>query len=192
MSRCQAPVAVALAVVLAGACASPSPGRGARPTALETRLAQALLDAAAREGRVSTVLVAPGLPPGIASALSALRPTVPARSADIAGLAGGQLLVQAATVGPSRATVTARLGPVPTPRPGLLACGTGLTVAFDRVDGQWRQGDLQILQCWRTAALRDGSPQAARAVARRDPEARGDGDAGASRGGPCAAVLPAQ
>ena len=130
-------------------CASSSIQVGAHSTALETQLVETLIAAAEREGRASKVLLAPNLPPGIKSAAAKIRPSQEARSDGIAGLAKGQILLQSASLQASDATLTARLGPVPKPRHNVThhACGTGLTVTFNLVGGQWQQGDLQILEC---------------------------------------------
>ncbi len=142
-------VAALVASLVVGGCASPPTQIKEHPTSLETQLVQALLAAAEREGRVSTVLLAPNLPPGIKGAVAGIRAARAAKSDMIEGLAKGQLLLQRATLGKSQATLSARLGPVPKPRHNvaLLACGTGLTVTFNLVGGQWQQGDLQILMC---------------------------------------------
>ena len=141
-----AAIVTTLAVV---ACASPTIQKAPSPGALEAQLVGALLEAAEQEGGVSKVLLAPDLPPGIKSAIEAVRPAVAADSSEIVGLAKGQLLVQSASLGQSQASLSARLGPVPRPKPdtALLACGTGLTVTFNLVGGQWEQSDLQVLQC---------------------------------------------
>ena len=140
---------VVLAAALAAGCASPSPQADTEPSALHTQLVQALLQAAERENRVSKVLVAPNLPPGIKKALAAHRPTVVANSLEIAGLPKGALLVHTAKLDTNQASLIARLGPVPEPHPdiGHLACGTEFTITFSLQDGEWQQGDLQILQC---------------------------------------------
>ena len=149
MPKFKLPIAAAVAAIALAGCAAPSKRTGASASALENQLVGALLAAAEREGQVSKVLLAPGLPAGIRSALASRRSTVAAQSDAIEGLAKGQLLVQSASLEQSQATLTARLGPVPRPKPNvaLLACGTGLTVTFNLVGGQWQQGDLQILNC---------------------------------------------
>lgn len=142
-------IAAMFATLAVVACASPSAQVEASPTELETRLVDALLEAAEWRGPVSKVFLAPNLPPGVKSAAAELRPAVTAKSEEIVGLAKGQLLVQSATLEPSRATLSARLGSVAQPQPNmaLFDCGTGFTVTFNLVAGQWQQGDLQILQC---------------------------------------------
>ena len=139
----------AIASFVCAGCTTPSVQTGVQPTALESQLVGALFVAAEREGRVTRVLLAPNLPPGVKSAAAAMRPAVAATSDEIEGLTKGQLLVQSAAIGESQATVIARLGPVPPPRPNAarLACGTGLTVTFNWVGGAWQQGDLQLLNC---------------------------------------------
>ena len=145
----QSKLLVTFAVLAIAACTTAPKQTGTSPTALENQLVEALLAAAERESHISKVLLAPDLPPGIKSAVEGKRPAVAASSGEIAGLAKGHLLVQSATFGQSQATISARLGPVPRPRPNvaLLACGTGLTVTFNLVGGPWQQGDLQTLDC---------------------------------------------
>ncbi|MFX1724039.1 hypothetical protein [Stenotrophomonas sp. AS1] len=141
--------AAATACVFGVGCSTPSVQTAVEPTALESQLVGALVVAAEREGQLTKVLLTPNLSPGIKSAAAAMRPAVLVASGEIEGLRKGELLVQSATLGESHATIEARLGPVPPPKPNTarLACGTGLTVTFNKVGGEWQQGDLQLLNC---------------------------------------------
>ena len=149
MPKAKLLVTTLFATFVVTGCASPSIQVGAHPTELETQLVEKLMAAAEREGRVSKILLAPNLPPGIKGAAARIRPVQAAKSDEISGLSKGQLLLQSASLDASDATLTARLGPVPKPRHNAshLACGTGLTVTFNLVGGQWQQGSLQILEC---------------------------------------------
>src|SRR5207253_9101567 len=93
--------------------------------------------------------VSKGLDTRVRSALATMRTVATPPSSDTVSLPPDYARLDQFTVDGDQASVKVWLGPVEKPQPGVMSmsCGTGMTINFERRNGQWIETTRGIAVC---------------------------------------------
>ena len=103
-------------------------------------------------GPVEVIVIGPSIDETTAAVLKRERAAIQLKEVPAGSglkLPARHLLLNSFQLGPDRGSLSATLGPVPAPQPGLilLACGTNFRIDLDRSSGKWHVKVVGLTAC---------------------------------------------
>ena len=120
------------------------------PTLVEAFDVAALLRVEFHGGAVEVIVIGPEIDEATAAVLKRSRAAIPLKEVPASpglNLPARYFLLKSFQLGKDRGAMSGTLGPVPAPRPGLMACGTTFKLDLDRSSGTWQAKVAGITVC---------------------------------------------